>query len=247
MRNIVVYLLILSASVLLTGANSSNTIPLIDINDITLPTTLELPSSSMSFLDPCNTLGSLWLKANWPIKDSRGYFTPANVSATNGYFNLTLRANTWEGAEIYTSKLFSYGRLRASFKCPNVSGAISSLFYYQGKNANNDEIDVEVYENGSRWRIDFVVWQGGRKTWTGGFYPTFNPSAALHKYSIEYSFNGITFFVDGQNKYQFPNGSPTKPIQMHLNCWWPNWLVTTPPSIPPTTSKSMQIDFISYQ
>lgn len=197
-----------------------------------------------AFSDPGNSFNNkLWNKAEWSL--GKGYVRAANAGCSGGYYTLKLKAKTWDGAEIYTPSRYGYGLARASFKCPVAAGSISSLFFYQGVTSKNDEIDIEVYKNGSSWRIDFVVWKGGTKTWADGFNPTFDPSAAYHEYAIDYAVNGIAFFVDGQNKKTCPKATsrPSNSMQIHLNCWWPTWLS----SAMPTSDKFMQVDSIAYQ
>ena len=207
-------------------------------------TVLFRSAASDNFCDNCNKFDSkIWLKAEWPL--GRGNVKATNVSCSNGYYYLTLKSKTWDCGEIYTSKQYSYGLARSSFKCPDISGAISSIFFYEGVKSENDEIDIEIYKKDSKWRIDFVVYKKGNKNWISGFNPSFNPSSGFHEYAIDYAVGGIAFFVDGNNKGVCPRyiSRPTKSMQIHLNCWWPTWLNATKPS----KNKSMQIDFIEYK
>jgi len=61
----------------------------------------DLTASSPSYFDQCNQFnGALWRKAQWAL--GKGIVSPANVSASGGHYKLTLKAHSWDGAEIYT-------------------------------------------------------------------------------------------------------------------------------------------------
>jgi len=195
-----------------------------------------------SFQDDCDSFNSdLWSKAEWAL--GRGYVRAANDSASGGYYDLKLKANTWDGAEIYTPALYLNGCAKACCRCAPVAGATSALFFYQGVRAANDEIDIEASRDSLDWRICFTVWTDGYVKWSAGYHPSFDPSAGFHEYCIDWASDSIAFLVDGQNKGTYDGaGLPTDSMQIHLNCWWPN----SGTALKPTSDKLMQIDSVSY-
>jgi beta-glucanase (GH16 family) len=205
-------------------------------------------TDAVSFCDNCNTFNSsLWSKADWSL--GKGWFRTANVSASGGYYKLKLSASSWNDAEIYTPTRYGCGFTSTSFKTPSDSGAISSIFFYQGVSGQNDEIDIEIWKTAGKWSINFTIDSAydpvahkGRVVYSHSYTPSFDPSASYHTYAIDWAVGGIAFFVDGSNKGTYRGGRPTHQMQIHMNCWWPTWLKSTKPS----SDKYMSIDWISY-
>ncbi len=198
------------------------------------------------FCDGCGTFNTaLWSKAEWKL--GRGYVRAANVGASGGYYNLKLKANTWDGAEIYTCNRLSYGILSARFKAAPCPGAYSTLYFYQGVGSTSDEIDIEVYRGAAGWTIDFVVWKGGVRKYVRTYRPSFDPSVGFHEYRIDWTSTGVGFYIDRQLIYGFSGTArPTNSMRAHLNCWWPVDTALVPIQVRPTSDKYMVIDWISY-
>lgn len=168
-----------------------------------------------------------WTADTHPL--GRGLVRAENVAMGGGTAALSLSAGAYDGAEILTSARYGTGTYAARMRTPVAPGSVSAFFLYQGVAGGNDEIDIEIFNDGTR-RIMFTTWVAGRETNNVIRTLPFDPAAGLHDYAIEWSARTVRFRVDGVVMQEFRRGIPKSAMFVMANTWWPTWL--TGPLLP---------------
>ena len=197
----------------------------------------EDPAPIVDEMDPWNP--AAWIPRDHVLGNS--YLDPANVAQGPGTLLLTIPAGTRDGAEIRSADRLRYRSVEATMRTPLVAGSISALFFYELDPRRNDEIDIEIFNDGSR-TILFTTWVAGRQTNHAQYTLPFDPSAAYHTYRIEWSPGRVAFLVDGVTYQVWTSGVPRDAMYLMSNLWWPVWL-SGPPA---ASSESLEIDRIVY-
>lgn len=153
----------------------------------------------------------------------RGFVRAGNVVMGGGRAALSLAAGAYDGAEILTTTRYGVGSYEARMRTPVAPGSVSAFFLYQGVAGGNDEIDIELFNDGTR-RIMFTTWVAGKETNNVIRTLPFDPAAALHDYRIEWSSKRVRFVVDGVVMQEFRRGIPKSAMFVMANTWWPTWL-----------------------
>ena len=180
-----------------------------------------------------------WISGNHAL--GRGWLHPANVSHADGRVLLTLPPGTWDGAEIQSVERHDYGVFEARMKTPLAPGSISAFFLYEFRRRQNEEIDIEIFNDGSG-RALFATWVRGRQTNLLNVDLGFDPSQGFHDYRIEWGRDRVRFLVDGVLRGEWSEGVPRGSLHVMANHWWPTWL--TGPQ--PDASAHLEIDRITY-
>jgi len=162
-----------------------------------------------------------WAADTHPL--GRGSVRSTNVSLGGGMASLALSAGAYDGAEIITAARHGTGAYEARMRTPSAPGSVSAFFLYQGVAGGNDEIEIEIFNDGTR-RIMFTTWVGGRETNNVIRTLPFDPAAALHDYRIEWSSRVVRFRVDGVVMQELKRGIPKQAMFVMANTWWPTWL-----------------------
>lgn len=193
------------------------------------------------FLEHFNSFdGTRWSKENHGL--GRGQMNPNNIGVSSSNLSMKCPKGTFDGAEIRSNVRYLYGTYSARIKCPSLPNTLTTIFLYQGVSGGNDEIDIEIYNDGSR-KVDFVTWVGGTKTNIYQCSISFDPSAGYHTYQIDFYPNSVKFYIDGLLKKPFSSNLPSHPMYLMANTWSPTWL-TNPPPKPPTVDKYAYYDII---
>ena len=185
---------------------------------------------------------SAWIPGDHPL--GRGLFVPENVSHRGTKLLLTVPAGGYNGAEIKSASPVQFRDVEVRLRTPRAPGSISAFFLYEFVYTDdNDEIDIEIFNDGSR-KIWFTTWVDG------GLIPTnhaehtlpFDPALRSHNYRIEWSSGWVRFLVDGVLMQEWTEGVPQDAMYVMSNAWWPTWMDG------PTLDKSRmhQIDRIIY-
>ena len=177
----------------------------------------------------------------WIARDhflGRGEFEPENVSHRNGKLHLTLPAHTYNGGEIQSASRVRFRDIEVRLRTPDAPGTISTFFLYQlVPGIENDEIDIEIFNDGSR-QIWFTTWVAGVETNHEEYTLPFDPAARFHDYRIEWSRRRVRFLVDGVPMQEFTKRVPRKAMYVFSSAWWPSWLPEPAPAPPaPTTEQ----------
>ena len=158
----------------------------------------------------------------------RGALLPGGVRRRGEGFLLTLPRGTCDGAEVRTSTRFQYGEYTARMRTPVAPGSLSAFFLYQDVRGGNDEIDIEILNDGSR-RILLTTRVAGRKVREATLRLPFDPAAAHHDYSIRRDAGSVSFLADGAVLRRWTSGVPGSAMRVVANAWWPTWLSCAPP------------------
>lgn len=162
-----------------------------------------------------------WSAGTHPL--GRGSVRGTNVALGGGRAALALSAGAYDGAEILTTTRYGTGAYEARMRTPRAPGSVAAFFLYQGVAGGNDEIDIEIFNDGTH-RIMFTTWVAGRETNNVIRTLPFDPAASLHDYRIEWSARGVGFRVDGVVMQEFRRGIPRNDMFVMANTWWPTWL-----------------------
>ncbi len=187
--------------------------------------------------DPWNP--SEWVAGDHPL--GKGYLDPGNVTQGAGELLLTLPGGGYDGAEVRSAGRYGYGAYEARLRTQDAPGSISAFFLYELVRKGNDEIDIEIFNDGSR-RIWFTTWVADVETNHTEHVLPFDPAGGYHDYRIEWSRNLVRFLVDGVLMETFTTDVPRAKMHVFSNTWWPNWLSGAPPASP----RSMHIDRVVY-
>ena len=171
----------------------------------------------------------------------RSTLDPNNVNINSGHVSIKIPAGTLDGGEIMSKNYFKYGTYRASILVAPVPGSITGFFLYRGPTNANNEIDIEIYNDG-KWQIEFTTWLNGDETNTIKKPLNFDPSAEYHEYRIDFYPQEVNFFVDGQLMQKYNSGLPTEDMRLLVNTWFPGWLQGEPQ----LTDTYTYIDWIQY-
>ncbi len=174
---------------------------------------------------------SAWAADTHPL--GRGSVRAENVALGGGVASLSLSAGAYDGAEIRSAARYGPGAFRARMRTPHAPGSISAFFLYEGVPGGNDEIDIEIFNDGTR-RVMLTTWVAGRETGSHVHTLPFDPAAAFHDYRIEWSAGRVRFCVDGAVVRTVDDGVPASPMYVMANTWWPTWLTGPRLSVPRT-------------
>ena len=183
--------------------------------------------------------GAAWIAESHGL--GKGWLDASNVSQGPIGLLLTLPAGAYDGAEIISAERHAYRHVEARIRTPDAPGSISALFFYEGVRKRNDEIDIEIFNDGSQ-TVMFTTWVQGKQTNHVQTTLPFDPTAAYHDYRIEWDPGRVAFFVDGVPMQTFTTGVPQDPMYIMSNAWWPVWMSGPMPDAP----VSLGIDRIVY-
>ena len=185
-----------------------------------------------------------WDTTRWGAEShylGKGWLDAGNVSQGPIGLLLTLPAGAYDGAEIISAQRHLYRAIEARMKTPTAPGSISALFFYEGVRKRNDEIDIEVFNDGSR-TVMFTTWVQWKQTNHVRMTLPFDPSAGFHDYRIEWESDRVGFRVDGALMAEFTSGVPRDDMYIMSNAWWPTWMSGPTLAVP----ASLEIDRIVY-
>jgi beta-glucanase (GH16 family) len=112
-------------------------------------------------------------------------------------------------------------------RAPHAPGSLSAFFLYADTPGGNDEIDIEIHNDGTH-RAILTSWVAGRETRSAEIGLPFDPAAAMHTYTIRWQAAGLTFLADGKELAAWKGRYPRDPMRVMANVWWPVWLTCTP-------------------
>ena len=153
----------------------------------------------------------------------KGWLHPDNIIQDDDIIKLLSPENSYQGGEIRTEKFFGYGSYRVVMKTDYAPGSFAAFFLYEDVEGDNDEIDIEIYNDGS-WQIDFVTFTQGEKTNYKSKELSFDPASDFHEYRIDYFPEEISFYVEEEFMVSFDSQLPSSEMRVMINHWWPKWL-----------------------
>lgn len=185
---------------------------------------LAAATSATGFTDEFSSIDqNRWGKGTHAL--GKGFFREYNVFADAGDAVLAYPASSYDGGELRTMDRFGYGTYEARMRTAYAPGTISAFFLYQDVARRNDEIDIEIFNDGTR-RIMFTTWVADRQMSNVTRTLGFDPAAGYHTYRIEWSASRIRFLVDGMVMHEVTkrNQIPSNAMKLMANAWWPTWL-----------------------
>ncbi len=157
----------------------------------------------------------------------RGAMRTDRVLSAGEGFHLVLGAGSCDGAELRSRARYHHGTFTARLRTPDAPGSISAFFLFGNDRGEDDEIDIELYNDGSRRGI-LTAWRDGRRLRSQDILLPFDPAAALHDYGIAWEARSLVFTADGAELARWQDGYPRRPMRVILNTWWPTWLECSP-------------------
>lgn len=139
---------------------------------------------------------------------------------------LVVLAKDYKGAEYRTKESFQYGRFEVRYKASPGSGHTSTFFLYNDIDPMTmwNEIDIEIlnrYANDVQFNT--IVPRQGNNHVRHQFVP-FNPALDFHTYTIEWTPEYVSWFVDSSEVYRQTGeyiDSLYKPQKIMMNIWPP--------------------------
>lgn len=166
-----------------------------------------------------------WTTASHAL--GRGRMRADQVFVKGGGFTLGLTTGRCDGAELRSRDRVGFGIYVARMRTPLAPGSISALFLYEDVPAGNDEIDIEILNDGSRLML-LTAWVGGSKTRETSVDLPFDPHEGFHDYEIAWTDAGLRLSADGGVLVQWADRYPRAPMRVMANVWWPSWLPCAP-------------------
>ena len=159
--------------------------------------------------------GSALNTGNWNVdvgnpgvNSEQEYYQASNVTESGGNLVITARNQTVQGqpftsGKIETSGKFSttYGRIEARMALPMFQGSWPA-FWMLGTDINSvgwpecGEIDIMEQVNTNNTILGTMHWYDGGNTQYGSSTSTSNTPADFHIYAVEWTPQGITWYVD---------------------------------------------------
>ncbi|HOD42523.1 MAG TPA: glycoside hydrolase family 16 protein [Candidatus Wallbacteria bacterium] len=146
---------------------------------------------------------------------------------------LEITAGTFDGGELESVKTFSRGRFDAFIKIPQSRQAANKLKSVTGfflfDPATEDEITIEIFNDGSRrvWLSTFIG--GGDPAGHIETVLDFDPSDGPHAYSISHEGDRVDFYADSVLIGTISGGGATPKVptgenmKIYFNSWFPSW------------------------
>jgi len=181
--------------------------------------------------------GGVWRASEHRL--GRGRMRPEQVVASGEGFRLRLLATRCDGAEVHSIERYSFGEYSARLKTPDAPGSLSAFFLYADVSGGNDEIDIEINNDGTR-QATLTAWVAGRKTRKTVVHLRFDPAAAHHDYTIRWLAKELVVLADGVRISRWSGGYPRRPMRVIASVWWPAWL----PCDPPATDRELSAEWI---
>lgn len=176
-----------------------------------------------------------WTKQTHTFAENLAKFSVDNVTVDGGLLHLKVTKvqngdRAYSAAEVATVDQFTFGRFVGRIKFCAGSGMVSSLFTYKDNvNQSWQEIDIEHLGNLPK-SVQYNLISGNlanRKYQPHVVTFQYSPPQEFHDYSIEWTPDGVTFFVDGNQTWKDVQATLKDPARLHMNAWPTDNKVTT--------------------
>ncbi|KAG7692340.1 hypothetical protein KL949_004574 [Ogataea haglerorum] len=148
------------------------------------------------------------------------YSTPDQIFYSDDGLQLTL-AKRFDNPALRSNFYLMFGKVEVLLKAANGTGIISS-FYLQSDDL--DEIDLEWF-GGDGYEVQTNYFsKGNTATYDrGGYHNMEDPRAAFHNYTIDWTAEALTWYVDGKAIRTLTNdssqGYPQSPMYLMMGIW----------------------------
>ena len=182
---------------------------------------------------------SAWVPANHPL--GRGWLDPENVSPREQHA-LTHASRELRRRRGPVRLARAISRCRGvRLRTPDAPGSISAFFLYEFVRRRNDEIDIEILNDGSR-EILFTTWVAGKQTNPRATHTSLRSHGRVPRLPNRVVAWPGTFPGDGELMQEWKEGVPRDAMYVMSNAWWPVWLNEPPLGTP----RLHEIDRIVY-
>lgn len=197
-------------------------------------------TASPGFSESFNTFDQrLWIRGQHQL--GRSEIDPANATVADGLLRLAVPAGKTDGGELRTRSTYGYGSYRSKIKTAGAPSSVTAFFLYVPPD-NASEIDIEIYNN-PEGTVRLSTYSGGALTHTEEQVLPFDPTLKPHEYRIDYGPGAVSFYVDGSMIRSWSDGTPTQPMNLYLNVWFPTWL----PSVVSGYRHAALVDSVEYR
>lgn len=170
----------------------------------------------------------------------RGRLEQENASIEGGRLRLKIPADTYDGGEIESRKLYQYGSYRARVKVADAPSSLTGFFLYREPDFEK-ELDIEIF-NSPSGRILFTTYSNGEETNNVRKRLPFDPTKDFHEYRFDFYPGRVDFYVDDERMQSFDEGLPEEPMNLDVNAWFPTWLSGEKP----TRDSYTYVDWIQH-
>lgn len=180
--------------------------------------------------------GATWELRNDTFPGNLALFVPSNFEINRnegGRINVRqddVGVRGFSSAALTSKESFLFGRFDAVLRPPKVKGIITGIFLH--RDTPRQEIDIEFLGNNPCKLLANVYYNPGidKSRFDYGYRGTpvlidlgFDTTKDFHKYSIEWTPDGIRWYVDDNLVYKRSNWEPTPiphlPMKFHINLW----------------------------
>ncbi|WP_177244067.1 glycoside hydrolase family 16 protein [Alkalibacterium sp. 20] len=163
-----------------------------------------------------------------------------HVAVLDDHLTITMPSETLEGGEIQTVDFTHYGSYEISMKLPDAPSSITGFFLYKAPDFHH-EIDIEIF-NQPESKVLFTSYAKGSTQHENRADLGFDPTAAFHRYRIDYYPDQVTFYIDDKQIQTWKDGYSDEPMHLMVNTWFPAWLKGTAPE----EDQKLIIEWIRY-
>ena len=136
----------------------------------------------------------------------------------------------YKGAEVYSTKLWKYGKIEVRMRMAKGSGILSTFFTYKdGSEISGtfwEEIDIEVFgKNNAQSFQSNIISNNPKKTSEQVHSPGYSFADAYHTFALEWTPNYVAWLLDGVEVRKTQGGQApelTNPESFRFNLWAAN-------------------------
>lgn len=175
-----------------------------------------------------------WKKVTFGFPENGCNMVPENSSVSGSILELKVTENfdtnmgplPYNGAEVASNEFYSYGFYTVRMRSQIADGSVSSFFLinkWEETNWEHREIDIEFTGKDTR-SVQFTVHHyanGGKEHRSHTYvYPLdFDAAESFHDYSILWTKDSISWFVNYKLAYTEKRLVPNEPLQIRINHW----------------------------
>ncbi|KAM0713438.1 hypothetical protein Q7P37_010400 [Cladosporium fusiforme] len=188
-------------------------------------------ASTTTFAFSGTALPTGLVRSNWPVGEHQ--YVNENAVVEGGFLNLIVpggqkKSEVIAGGEISTTFKMSAARVETYAVLTDVEGVCNGMFLYE---SDQQEVDIEWLSDSTSqsnidsgrgralWYTNQAVVKGGKSTHDMSDAPE-DAFSAVHNYRIDWD-GGETssFYLDGEQKYEFTTNVPTNDSSFLWNNW----------------------------
>ncbi|CCC67268.1 hypothetical protein NCAS_0A07100 [Naumovozyma castellii] len=145
---------------------------------------------------------------------------PGNITYGSDGLTLTLEKRL-DNPSLHSTFYIMYGKVEAIAQAAPGQGMISSVFL---QSDDLDEIDIE-WTGGDTTQVQSNYFSKGQTTTydRGEFHPVDSPQTTYHNYTVDWTKDAVTWYIDGVSVRVLPSdapeGFPESPMALNIGIW----------------------------